>query len=83
MFLLATQTHNSHALAKKSKVTTMNLDRKKSLEALAAMPPHKYDTIKIVTNRNVLLQSLKKELESFQTDVFNLLMVTDQGNAAL
>ena len=68
---------------KKIDVTTMNLDRKKSLEALAAMPPHKYDTIKIVTNRNVLLQSLKKELESFQADVFDLLRVTDPGNTVL
>jgi hypothetical protein len=68
---------------KKNHVTTMNLDRKKSLEALAAMPPHKYDTIKIVTNRNVLLQSLKKELESFQADTFGLLRVTDPANTVL
>ena len=68
---------------KNNRITTMNLDRRKSLQALSAMPPHKYDTIKIVTNRNVLLQSLKKELESFQVDVFHLLWVTDPANTVL
>jgi hypothetical protein len=60
-----------------AKVTTMNLKRPKNRLALAAMPPHKYDTIKIVSNRNTLLHSLKKELESFQVEVLALLRATE------
>ena len=62
---------------RKNRVTTMNLNRTKTLEALADMPSHKWDTIKIATNRNVLLQSLKKELESFQFEVLELLRATE------
>ena len=62
---------------RKNRVTTMNLNRTKTLEALADMPPHKWDTIKIATNRNVLLQSLKKELESFQNEVLELMQATE------
>ncbi len=62
---------------RKNRVTTMNLNSTKTLEALANMPPHKWDTIKIATNRNVLLQSLKKELESFQVEVLELLRITE------
>lgn len=62
---------------KNARVTTTNLNRKKNLEALANMPSHKYDTISLVTNRNVLLHSLKKELESFQFEVLDLLRATE------
>jgi hypothetical protein len=62
---------------RKYRVSTTNLNRTKNLEALAALPPHKYDTIKLVTNRITLLHSLKKELESFQGEVFDLLCATD------
>ncbi len=62
---------------RKNRVTTVNLDRFKTREALADMPSHKWDTIKIVTNRNVLLHSLKKELESFQFQVLELLRTTE------
>lgn len=58
-------------------VTTMNLNRTKNQEALSGMPSHKYDTIKLVTNRVTLLHSLKKELESFQVEVLELLRATD------
>lgn len=58
------------------KVTTVNLKREKNLKALANTPPHRYDTIKIATNRNVLLHSLKKELESFHGEVLDLLRIT-------
>jgi len=62
---------------RKNRVTTMNLNRIKTLEALADMPSHKLDTIKIATNRNVLLESLKKDLESFQFEVLELLRTTE------
>ncbi len=62
---------------RKNRVTTMNLDRTKTLQALADMPSHKWDTIKIATNRNVLLNSLKKELESFQFEMLELLRATE------
>ncbi len=64
---------------RKNKVATVNLNKQKNLNALSAMPSHKYDTIKIVSNRNVLLHSLKKELESFQVEVLDLLETT-QGD---
>ena len=62
---------------RKYKVTTVNLNKTGTLQALAAMPPHKYDTIKQVSNRITLLQSLKKELESFQFEVLDLLNATE------
>ncbi len=58
---------------KQSHVTTMNLKSEKNLKAVASMPSHKYDTIKVVKNRITLLHSLKKDLESFQTAVLELL----------
>lgn len=61
---------------KKAGITTINLDRNKNREALGDMPSHKYDTINIVSNRNVLLHSLKEELESFQLEVLELLHAT-------
>jgi len=67
---------------KKFRVTTTNLDRTKNLKALADMPSHKYDTIKIVTNRITLLHSLKKELESFQAEVLELLRTTTSEEVA-
>jgi hypothetical protein len=62
---------------KKNKVTTVNLNRPKTLNALASMETHKYDTIKQVTNRLILLHSLKKELESFQFETLDLLRATE------
>lgn len=62
---------------KKYRVSTMKLDRQKTREALSAMPSHKYDTIKLVTNRIALLHSLKKELEAFNVEVLDLLRATD------
>lgn len=62
---------------KQTEATTMNLNQHKNLVALSNMPPHKYDTIKIATNRNILLHSLKKELEFFQIDCLKLLQITD------
>lgn len=62
---------------KEAKVTTLNLDSAKNLQAVSAMPSHKYDTINVVKNRIVLLHSLKKELESFQGEVLELLLCTE------
>lgn len=62
---------------RKAQITTMKLDSEQAQSAISAMPSHKYDTIKIVENRIVLLQSLKKELESFQGDVLAMLRSTD------
>jgi hypothetical protein len=58
-------------------VTTVDLNRPKNLQALSAMPPLKYDTIKIVSGRIVLLHSLKKELESFQSGMLGILQASD------
>jgi len=62
---------------KEAKVTTLNLDSAKNLQAVSAMPSHKYDTINIVKNRIVLLHSLKKELEAFQGEVLEMLLDTE------
>lgn len=62
---------------RKAQITTMKLDSERAQSAISAMPSHKYDTIKIVENRIVLLQSLKKELESFQGDVLAMLRSTE------
>lgn len=62
---------------RKSHVTTLKLDSSKNQRAVAAMPPHKYDTIKIVKNRINLLHSLMKELESFQNQTLSVLNSTD------
>lgn len=65
----------------KAKITTISLNDTKNRIGLANMPPHKYDTIKLVTNRNVLLHSLKEKLESFQGEVLDLLLATQSGRA--
>ena len=62
---------------KEAKVTTLSLDSAKNLQAVSAMPGHKYDTINVVKNRIALLHSLKKELESFQGEVLELLLCTE------
>lgn len=62
---------------RKAQITTMKLDSAQAMSAISAMPSHKFDTIKIVENRIVLLQSLKKELESFQGDVLAMLRSTE------
>ncbi|MBS1992451.1 MAG: hypothetical protein JSS83_18130 [Cyanobacteria bacterium SZAS LIN-3] len=62
---------------KQAKVTTMSLDSGKNLQAVSAMPGHKYDTISVVKNRIVLLHSLKKDLESFQGETLDLLLATE------
>lgn len=58
------------------KVSAVNINKQKNREKLANMP-HKYDTIKIVSNRIKLLHSLKKELEAFHIEVLELLRTTD------
>lgn len=62
---------------KKANVTTMNLDSQKNKSTISSMPTHKFDTIKIIRNRIVLLHSLKKELESLQAEVLDLLHSTE------
>lgn len=62
---------------RKAKITTMNIDTPRAQAAIATMPSHKFDTIKIIENRLVLLQSLKKDLESFQGNVLDLLRSTE------
>lgn len=62
---------------KKANVTTMNLDSQKNRIAISSMPTHKFDTIKIIRNRIVLLHSLKKELEALQAEVLDLLQSTE------
>ena len=62
---------------KKFKVSNMSLDNQKNRDKLAAMPSVKYDTIKIVTNRISLLQSLKAGLEEFDTQMFQLMKQTE------
>lgn len=62
---------------KKANVTTMNLDSQKNKSAISSMPTHKFDTIKIIRNRIVLLHSLKKELEALQAEVLDLLHSTE------
>lgn len=62
---------------RKYHVTTVDLNRPKNLRALSAMPPFKYDTIKIVSGRIVLLHSLKKELESFQSEMLGILQASN------
>lgn len=61
----------------KRHVSAVRLNKTKNVEALANMPTHKFDTIKLVTNRIKLLHSLKKELESFHVEVLDLLRATD------
>lgn len=61
---------------KKYRVSAVSLHKQKNLQALANMP-HKYDTIKLVTNRIKLLHSLKKDLESFHVEVLDLLKATE------
>lgn len=62
---------------KLSHATTMNMDSPKAQLAVSSMPSHKLDTIKVVKNRITLLHSLKKELESFQVEVLDLLHKTE------
>lgn len=62
---------------KRDRVSTMNLESKKNRQKLAGMPAAKYDTIKILSNRVALLQSLKANLEFFDADLFELVQATD------
>lgn len=62
---------------KKFTVSTLSLDSQKNREKLAAMPTVKYDSIKIVTNRISLLQSLKAGLEEFDTQLYQLVNETE------
>lgn len=66
---------------RRNHVTTINLDSSKNLSAVAAMPSHKYDTIKVVMNRITLLHSLMKELESFQNQTLEILRSTEGTEA--
>jgi hypothetical protein len=59
------------------RVATINLNNPKNLAALASMPSHKYDTIKLVKDRITLLHSLKKELELCEGEVFDFLSATN------
>lgn len=61
------------------KVSSVKISKQKNREALANMPSHKFDTIKLVTNRIKLLHSLKKELELFHVEVLDLLKTTEQA----
>lgn len=63
---------------RQSHATTIRLDSSKNQRAVAAMPPHKYDTIKVVKNRITLLHSLMKELESFQNQTLEVLNSTNE-----
>lgn len=64
---------------RQNQVSTIDLSSQKNLAAVAAMPTHKYDTIKVVKNRITLLHSLMKELESFQTQTLDVLRSTDSA----
>lgn len=62
---------------KKFRVSNMSLENQKNREKLAAMPNVKSDTIKIVTNRISLLQSLKAGLEEFDIELYQLVGETE------
>lgn len=61
---------------KEHKVTSVNIDKKKTTEALAGEPSAKYDTIKIVSNRVSMLHELLAHLESFDGELLALLRET-------
>lgn len=67
---------------RRSHVTTINMDSSKNKRAVAAMPTHKYDSIKVVKNRITLLHSLMKELESFQNQTLAVLNQTDTATGS-
>lgn len=65
---------------RKNNVATIDLSSSKNVAAVAAMPSHRYDTIKIVKNRITLLHSLMKELESIQNQTLAILRSTDHAD---
>ncbi len=62
---------------KEKKVTTVKLGDKKTRDNLAAMPSAQADTIKIVTNRIVMLHRLLAELELLDPELLDLLHATE------
>jgi hypothetical protein len=66
---------------KANKVVDVNLDKKKTLEQLAAEPQARYDTIKIVGNRVAMLHELLAHIESFDAELLALLQATGAAAA--
>jgi hypothetical protein len=62
---------------KKNRVSTMNTQSLESQRALAALSKDSYDTIKIVTNRIALLQSLRVRISSLNRALLSLLHETE------
>lgn len=67
---------------KRNHVTSVNLDSNKIRGAVSSMPSHKFDTISLVKNRITLLHSLKKQLESFQSENLEILLEAQKGQSS-
>jgi len=65
---------------KSHKATTVNLDKTRTREKLAAMPSAKFDRITIVSNRITMLHRLAYEIELFDSELLALLKATDSQN---
>lgn len=68
---------------RKFRVSNLSIDKQKNKEKLAAMPTVKNDTIKTVSNRISLLQSLKAGLEEFDIELYQLVKETDSNLSPL
>ncbi len=62
---------------KSTRVATLNLDKPRNRDKVAAAGSCKFDTIKIVQNRIDLLHSLKTRLEEIDAELFDLAQATE------
>ncbi|MBA3992670.1 MAG: hypothetical protein C0469_04025 [Cyanobacteria bacterium DS2.3.42] len=62
---------------KSRRVATLNLDKPRNRDKIAATGSCKFDTIKIVQNRIDLLHSLKASLEEIDAELFELAQATE------
>lgn len=61
---------------------TVNIDKQRMKERLAAMPTAKWDSIKLVVNRITLLNSLGEKLQEFDAELLSLLRAVWPSDSA-
>jgi hypothetical protein len=69
-------------ICRNNKVSTVNIDNKKNQELVSALSTEQKDTIAIVRSRINLLSALKARLESFDGELYDLVIHTDPATIA-
>lgn len=62
---------------KEYKVATMNMDKRRNQDKVAAMPNVRFDTIRTLTNRVNLLRSITVNIERLDTELIALMQTTE------